>query len=176
MIQGLGWCYLVIVLDWFTKKIVGYSISMRCKTREWLEAIHMAIEKECGWGAREEELSLISDNGSQPTSLSFMKEMQTLGIKQIFFARGESASGRTSYDNPKGNADTERAIRTIKEELLWLEEFENLDEAKEKIANWIEWYNGQYLHSSLGYMSPEEFLRKWEEETRKEEQALLCFA
>ena len=166
MLQGLGWCYLVIVLDWFTKKIVGYMVSTRCKTEQWLSAIHMAIQNECLWGAREENLSLISDNGSQPTSLSFMKEMKILGIKQIF----------TSYDNPKGNADTERVMRTIKEELLWLEEFEKLNEAEEKIANWISWYNRQYLHSSLDYMSPEEFLKKWEAQELKEQEALLCLA
>jgi len=166
MLSGLGWCYLVIVLDWFTKKIVGYSVSMSCKTRQWLSAIHMALQNECPWGAREEDLSLISDNGSQPTSLSFMREMKILGIKQIF----------TSYDNPKGNADTERVMRTIKEDLLWLEEFESLTEAEEKIANWITWYNKQYLHSSLDYMSPEEFLKKWEVQEIKEQEALLCLA
>jgi len=52
-----------------------------------------------------------------------MREMALLGIKQIF----------TSYDNPKGNAETERVIRTIKEELIWLNEFESLEEPRENI-------------------------------------------
>ena len=53
---------------------------------------------------------------SQPTLTSFMRDMRTLGIEQIF----------TSYDNPKGNADTERMIRTIKEEVIWVNEFSSL--------------------------------------------------
>ena len=93
-------------------------------------------------------MKLISDNGPQPTSVSFMGDMVTLGIEQIF----------TSYDNPKGNAETERMIRTIKEEILWLNEFSSLQEAKEKNGRWIEVdYNKLYLHSKLGYLSTEEF-------------------
>jgi len=91
---------------------------------------------------------LISDNGSQPTSTSFMRDMATLGIEQIF----------TSYDNPRGNADTERVIRTTKEEVIWLNEFSSFEEAKERISRWIEVdYNRLYVHSKLGYVSPLEF-------------------
>ncbi|MDQ7031551.1 MAG: integrase core domain-containing protein, partial [Desulfonauticus sp.] len=97
-------------------------------------------------------LNLISDNGSQPTSVSFMKSMRTLGIRQIF----------TSYDNPKGNAETERMIRTIKEEIVWLNEFESFEEARKAIGRWIEEdYNKYYVHSCLGYLSLEEFERKY---------------
>ena len=54
-------------------------------------------------------LKLVSDNGSQQTSVQFMTACKTMKIKQIF----------TSYNNPKGNADTERVIRTINEDLIW---------------------------------------------------------
>lgn len=55
-------------------------------------------------------------------------------------------------------------MRTIKEELLWLEEFESLEEARQKIGSWIGVdYNLKYVHSALGYMSPEEFDLKWRE-------------
>jgi transposase InsO family protein len=111
-----------------------------------------AIQKEFPEGVRGNELKLVSDNGSQPTSTSFMREMALLGIKQIF----------TSYDNPKGNAETERVMRTIKEELIWLNEFGSLEEARENIRNWImNDYNKLYVHSSLGYLSPEEFELKY---------------
>jgi transposase InsO family protein len=97
-------------------------------------------------------LKLVSDNGSQPTATGFMATMSTLGIEQVF----------TSYDNPKGNAETERMMRTIKEELLWLREFRTLEEAREAIHHWITVdYNQQYVHSSLGYKSPCEFERAW---------------
>ena len=88
----------------------------------------MAINVGFSEGVRGSGLKLISDNGSQPTSTSFMKEMKVLGIEQIF----------TSYNNPKGNADTERVIRTIKEEVIWVNEFSSLEEAREKIGRWVE--------------------------------------
>ena len=64
----------------------------------------------------------------------------------------------TSYDNPKGNADTERVMRTIKEDIIWLNEFNSFEEARERIGKWIaEGYNRLYVHSQPGYLSPEEF-------------------
>jgi len=48
-------------------------------------------------------------------------------------------------------------MRTLKEELLWLEEFTSLDEAQDKISAWIDFYNKRYLHSALGYKSPVEY-------------------
>jgi transposase InsO family protein len=67
-----------------------------------------------------------------------------------------------SYDNPRGNAETERVIRTIKEELLWLNEFGSFEEAEARIGVWIEEdYNRLYVHSALGYLSPEEFAQQW---------------
>ena len=101
---------------------------------------------------REEGLNLVSDNGSQPTSVAFMKDTGLLGINQIF----------CSYDNPKGNADTERVIRTIKEEVLWLNDFGSFEEARATIGAWIgEDYNRLYVHSALGYRSPYEFRQRW---------------
>jgi putative transposase len=148
MIPALGWIYLVIVLDWYTKKVVGWDLSLRSRSGEWKQALEMGIQREFPQGVKERGLKLISDNGSQPTSVSFMRDIGTLGIEQIF----------TSYDNPKGNAETERMMRTIKEEFLWLHEFSSLEEAKRAIHHWIEVdYNELYVHSALGYLSPEEF-------------------
>lgn len=152
MVSSVGWVYLVIVLDWYTKKIVGWDISLRSKTEEWKTALEMGINREFSDGVRGKGLRLISDNGSQPTSRSFMKHMGILGIEQIF----------TTYDNPKGNAETERMMRTIKEEIVWLTEFKNYEEAKQKIGKWIDNdYNKFYVHSKLGYRSPVEFERYW---------------
>jgi len=77
-------------------------------SREWLEALEKRLNREFPEGVRGHGLKLMSDNGSQPTSLSFMKACFNLEVHQIF----------TSYNNPKGYADTERMIRTIKEELF----------------------------------------------------------
>lgn len=148
IVNGLGWVYLVIVLDWYTKKAVGWNLSLRNRTAEWKQALDMAVNSEFSGGVRGKGLKLISDNGSQPTSRSFIGDMATLEIEQIF----------TSYNNPKGNADTERMMRTVKEEVLWLNEFFSFEEAKKKIDAWLRIdYNKLYVHSALGYRSPEEF-------------------
>lgn len=70
-----------------------------------------------------------------------------LDIEQIF----------TTHDNPRGNADTERVIRTLKEEAVWPYENETPMAAETKLREAVEFYNTVYCHSSLGYMSPAEF-------------------
>jgi putative transposase len=148
LIPSIGWGYLVIVLDWYTKKIVGWNVSVRSRAGEWKQVLEQAVTAEFPDGVRGNGLSLISDNGTQPTAIAFMKATATLGINHIF----------TTYDNPKGNADTERMMRTIKEEVVWLREFQSLTEAQEVIGRWIRVdYNQRYVHSALGYRSPEEF-------------------
>jgi len=76
-----------------------------------------------------------------------MLACRCLGIKQIF----------TSYNNPKGNADTERMIRTLKEELIWSNDFESLETLSTALQDWIHYYNTEYLHSSLNYLPPSVF-------------------
>jgi putative transposase len=148
IIDGLGWVYLVIILDWYTKKIVGWDMALRSKTAEWRRALDMAINREFPNGVRGQGLNLVSDNGSQPTSVAFMRATGELGINQIF----------TSYNNPKGNADTERVIQTIKQELIWVNEFKGYEEARDKFRQWVENdYNKLYLYEKLGYRSPVEF-------------------
>jgi transposase InsO family protein len=159
MVEGFGWMYLVVVLDWYTKKIVGYYAGLECRSRHWLEALDEAINREFPDGVKEQGLSLMSDNGSQPTSLAFIRSCREMGIKQAF----------TSYNNPRGNADTERVFRTMKEELLWLREWYSPFELVDALGRWVENYNRSYLHSSLGYKSP----IKMEEEYKNHQFILL---
>ncbi|MCM8784575.1 MAG: integrase core domain-containing protein, partial [Candidatus Omnitrophica bacterium] len=72
-----------------------------------------------------------------------------LNIKQIF----------TCYDNPKGNADTERVIRTMKEDLIWLkvEQWKSPFDVEEDLKAWISRYNNDFPHSSLGYKTPVQY-------------------
>jgi len=139
-----GWVYVVIVLDWYTKKIVGHYSGRQARTAEWLEALEKGLSREFPGGVRGHGLNLMSDNGSQPTSLSFIKACSNLGIHQAFI----------SYNNPKGNADTERMIRTIKEELFWLSEWESETELNQELEKWVDYYNRNYLHSAHGYRTP----------------------
>lgn len=149
-----GWAYVVIVNDWFTKKILGAFVGSRSRAADWLEAINQAVCRQYPAGIRETvnlELNLMSDNGSQPTSLTFMRECRALGIKQTF----------TAYANPKGNADTERLIRTIKEELCWLREWSSVEELAVEMEKFVEYFNANYLHSAIGYKTPNAFENEW---------------
>jgi putative transposase len=83
----------------------------------------------------------MSDNSYQPTSVTFMQSCNTLGIHRGF----------TSYNNPKGNADTERVIRTLKEEPIWLQEWNCSFTLIRPLERWIVQYNEHYFHSALGY-------------------------
>jgi len=139
-----GWSYLVIVLDWCSKKIVGHHMGSISRASEWLDALEEGVQKQFPNGSRGQGLKLVSDNGCQPTSTKFMKGCNHLGIEQIF----------TSYNNPKGNADTERMMRTLKEELIWLREWKSHHEAEKALKHWIASYNESYLHSAHGYRSP----------------------
>ena len=147
MVQGFGWLYITVVLDWYTKKIVGYYAGMQCRGKHWLEALDDAVNQQFPDGVREHGLHLMSDNGSQPTSVGFMKACRELGIHQAF----------TSYNNPKGNADTERVFRTMQEELLWLREWTRPFELTDALKSWVAYYNESYLHSTLGYKTPNKF-------------------
>ena len=151
LVEGFGWVYIVVLLDWYTKKIVGYYAGSPCTAKHWLAALDMAVNRQGPDGARGQGLCLMSDNGSQPTSLALMQVCTTLGIHQAV----------TSYNNPKGNADTARVIRTLKEECLWLQEWSCPFQLINMLGSWIEEYNEHYLHSALGYKTPRQFEREY---------------
>lgn len=149
MVDGLGWIYLVGVVDWYSRKVVGYSLGRDCRSDLWIKALEEAVLAEFPEGSREQTLLLMSDNGSQPTSKKFMKVAALLGIQQAF----------TAYSNPKGNANTERWFRTIKEDCIWLHEWDSYKRVKADIDKYIDFYNNDYVHSALNGMSPNEFLK-----------------
>jgi putative transposase len=151
LVQGFGWVYIVIVLDWYTKAIVGYYTGLQCTSKHWLAALHMAVNQRFPAGARGQDLALMSDNGCQPTSSAFVEACSALGIHQAF----------TSYNNPKGNADTERLMRTLKEECLLLKEWSCPFALISALGAWVTTYNEHYLHSALGYKSPRQFERDY---------------
>lgn len=159
-----GWAYVVLVVDWYSKKVVGHYCGEQSKSWHWLAALNKAVNRQFPGGIRkmETELNLMSDNGSQPTSRSFMEICAGLGIKQAF----------TAYNNPKGNADTERMMRTLKEELCWLREWSSAAELKTALDTFIESFNSSYLHSALSYKTPNRF----EQEHFENRQATLNLA
>lgn len=142
-----GWLYLTIVLDWYTKEIIGYSLNMQSKTDDWLNALDNAVNYRFPNGIRDNlknRLFLISDNGCQPTSQRFMMNCSLLCIKQIF----------TTWSNPKGNSDTERVMRTIKEDIVWPFDWDNPFEFEIALNKWILDYNNDFPHQSLNHLTP----------------------
>ena len=161
-IGSWGWYYLVIVLVWYTKKMVGYSFSLQSKSSQWQEALNQAVNHCFPNGikdSRKNTLYLVSDNGCQPTSLSYMKACSGMGIKQIF----------TNWSNPKGNADTERVIRTLKEDLVWPYDWDNPFIFQRALVKWVDNYNHDFPHQALNYNTPCEF---YQEYVKNKEQVL----
>lgn len=145
-LKSWGWIYVHIVLDWFTKEIIGHHVSTTSKTSDWLEALDHAVNSRFpnGIHAKRGKPKLISDNGCQPTSEAFMKACSLLGMKQIF----------TTWNNPKGNADTERVFRTLKEDLVWTHDWNLPFEFQSDFEAWIHSYNTDFPHQSLAYKTP----------------------
>ena len=95
------------------------------------------------------DLKLVTDNGCQPTSQGFMKACAGMKIKQIF----------TTWNNPKGNADTERVMRTLKEDIVWPYDWQSPFEFEQAFAKWVTQYNTDFPHQSLRYNTPEQFMK-----------------
>ena len=107
--------------------LIQELLNIRSKADDWIDALNMAVDNNCPLGSREYELHLMSDYGAQPTSEKYENASCLLGIKHI----------TTSYSNPKGNADTERIMITFKEEVVYPNEFESFEEAKNEVDHFI---------------------------------------
>lgn len=139
--------FLVVVLDIFTRRIVGWRLSRRCRAREWLDALGRAVQAEFPDGVRDAGLTLRMDNGCQPTSKAYMDTLDTLAIT------GEWVG----FNCPEQNAHVESLIGTLKQDWLWLEECSSDDEALALCQRAVSEYNNDHPHSSLGMLSPNTF-------------------
>ena len=144
VITQTGWAYVVVAIDWYSKKVVGHYCGEQSKSWHWLVALNKGLQRQFPNGSRGHNLKLVSDNGCQPTSTAFTQSCYSLDIEQIF----------TSYNNPKGNAETERFMRTMKEEKAWLQEWTSPDHLDRELSKWFEQFNETYLHSSIGNRPP----------------------
>lgn len=146
-----GWVYLAVVMDIYSRKIVGWSIDSCLSAELVIRALMMAVLH------RNPERGIIfhSDRGCQYTSSSFRELLKNYGIVQ------SNSSTGNCYDN----AVTESFFHTLKTELTYWEKYQTREEAKRSIFEYIEInYNRKRLHSTLGYLSPVEF----EEKNRRE--------
>jgi len=139
--------YLVVVEDIFTRRIVGWHASLRCRATEWLQALHMALNAEFADGVRGQNLTLRMDNGCQPTSNLYQGTLTTCGITGEWIG----------FNCPEQNAHVESLIGTLKQDWLWLHDCDSLDEARSLCQTAVSEYNNDHPHSSLNMWSPNEF-------------------
>ena len=142
---AVGWVYLAVVLDLFSRKVVGWSMSESLATPLVSEALRRAIESRRPVG---EGLLHHSDRGCQYTSDAYQKTLRGLRITCSMSRSGEC------YDN----AVAERFFWSLKHEWANHERYEHLEAARLSVFKYIEtFYNRQRLHQSLGYKSPDQF-------------------
>ena len=140
-----GFLFLAIVLDVFSRKVVGWAMATHLRTELMLEALDMALGQR-----RPEGVIHHSDQGTQYTSIAFGLRCQAAGVRPSMGSVGDA------YDN----AMAESFFATLECELLDRQRFATPAEAEPVVFEWIEgWYNPHRRHSSLGYRSPNEFER-----------------
>jgi transposase InsO family protein len=147
-----GFVYLAIVLDVFSRRIVGWAMENHLRTELVLAAIEQAFAQRCP-----QQVIHHSDHGTQYTSIAFGKRCEELGIRPSMGSTGDC------FDN----AMAESFFASLECELLDRHHFKTHAEAKTAVFEYIEgFYNPHRLHSSLGYHSPINFERRYD--TRNE--------
>ncbi len=144
-----GWCYLNAAIDCCTREIVGWALDVRCRAAEAGAVIDTALaERAIGPG----ELTLGTDNGTAFTSRTFRARLADHGI----------AHRRGGYRDPESQPFIESWFSKLKQRCIWREEFETLDEARERIASYIDRYHHR-PHSGLAYRTPREGAATWQD-------------
>ena len=136
--------YLAVVLDVFSRRVIGWELSRRIDTQLVVNALKMALK------SREVKSGLIhhSDRGVQYASKEYTDLLKEYGITISMSRKG----------NPYDNAFAESFMKTLKYEEVYLSDYQNLTDARrcvERFLNQI--YNQERLHSRIGYVPPEEF-------------------
>ena len=148
-----GFLYLAVVLDAWSRKVVGWAMANHLRAELVLDAMEMAVGQR-----RPGNVVHHSDQGSQYTSLAFGKRCSEAGVRPSMGSVGDA------YDN----AMAESFFSTLEAELLSRRRFTSQAEARMACFSYVEgWYNPVRLHSSLGYRSPMAYEAEQEPVTSK---------
>lgn len=141
-----GYLYLAVILDLYSRAIVGWAMSARINGQLVMDALNMAIKQR----GSPKGVLVHSDQGSQYTAESYRKKLEEHDMVCSMSRKGEC----------QDNAVAESFFHTLKEELVRDSRFTSLHEAKQEIFKYIEiYYNRQRIHSTLGYQTPFDYER-----------------
>jgi transposase InsO family protein len=148
-----GWLYLAAVIDLFGRQVVGWSLQPHMHASLVKDALAMA------WWRRRPAAGLIfhSDRGSQYCSAKFQRALEGWGMRSSMSRKG----------NCWDNAPTESFWGRLKTASVHGHKFATREDARRAVMDWIAFYNHRRLHSSLGYLSPMQFERRWYEAQRE---------
>lgn len=134
-----GWCYLVAVLDWYSRMVVSWELSNTMTADLCISALDKALRR-----GKPEMFN--TDQGSQFTSDAFIGRLEADGIRISMDSKGRA------YDN----IIVERFWRTAKYEEVFLNDYESISEAREALRKFFDWYNSGRPHQALNYRTPKE--------------------
>jgi putative transposase len=132
-----GFLYLVAVMDWFSRFVLSWSLSLTMEVEFCVEALKRALR-------RGQPEIFNSDQGSQFTSEQFTGELEVRHIAVSMDGRGRCLD----------NIFIERLWRSLKYEEVYLKDYARVAEAREGIGGYLRFYNHERLHASLGYQTP----------------------
>ena len=139
-----GFMYLVAIMDWHSRKVLSWRISNTLEAGFCMDALEEAFRK---YGHPE---IFNTDQGSQFTSVAFVKAVEESGARMSMDGRGRC------HDN----IFIERLWRSVKYEFLYLHAFENGTVLRQGMGEWFEWYNRERGHQSLDYATPDEVYQR----------------
>jgi len=142
-----GWAVLALIIDCYTRELLGWHLSRSGKSKTAEAALEQALIARFGTLGRVPETFLLrSDNGLVFTSRSYTALVRSYGLQQEFI----------TPHCPEQNGMVERVIRTLKEQCTHRHRFETLQHASRVIGDWIMFYNNQRPHQSLKMKTPAE--------------------